>query len=299
MKNFLLMLIILISLALNTSFNTYKKSYEYKLQDHFVFIKTHIKLIKNKECKIDCYSLIDIKKETNKINKVLEENPLLVGSGFVYSNNKNTKIITASHLCEKIESYLSYRKDFNNNKVDLLQAIVNNNSLDPLAAIHIASNYSLDPIVTLYDFNGNTYEYEEILKQDKNKDLCSIKSSNVFGAPVKFSNANCDYGEEVINISASDGLYFPGAVPQYQGIYSGHVKNKNFKVFNEKAEISIYTININQGSSGSAVFSKKTNKICGIIAASMEGAKVSLGSSNNSIKEFIYGDAGSRTQVQK
>ena len=47
------------------------------------------------------------------------------------------------------------------------------------------------------------------------------------------------------------------------------------------------------------MFSKKTNKICGIIAASMEGAKVSLGSSNNSIKEFIYGDAGSRTQVQK
>lgn len=299
MKNFLLMLIILISLALNTSFNTYKKSYEYKLQDHFVFIKTHIKLIKNKECKIGCYSLIDIKKETNKINKALEANPLLVGSGFVYNNNKNTKIITASHLCDKIESYLSYRKDFNNNKVDLLQAIVNNNSLDPLAAIHIASNYSLDPIVTLYDFNGNTYEYEEILKQDKNKDLCSIKSSNVFGVPVKFSNANCDYGEEVTNISASDGLYFPGAVPQYQGIYSGHVKSNKFKVFNEKAEISIYTININQGSSGSAVFSKKTNKICGIIAASMEGAKVSLGSSNNGIKEFIYGDAGSRTQVQK
>ena len=299
MKNFLLTLIILISLALNTSFNIHEKSSIYKLQDHFVFIKTHIKLIKNKECSTDCYNLFDIENETKKINNALKANPLLIGSGFVYDNNKNTKIITASHLCDKIDNYLSYRKDFNDNKVDLLQAIVDNNSLDPLAAIYIASNYSLDPVVTLYDFNGNTYTFKEILKQDKNKDLCSIKSNSIFGIPVKFGNANCNYGEEVINISSADGLYFPGAVPQYKGIYSGHVKNKNFKVFNEKAEISIYTINISQGSSGSAVFSKKTNKVCGIIAASMEGAKVSLGSSNNDIKQFISGDAGSRTQVQK
>tara|TARA_B100000212_G_C27375883_1_gene534689 strand:- start:1235 stop:2134 length:900 start_codon:yes stop_codon:yes gene_type:complete len=299
MKNFLLTLIILISLAFNTSFSIHEKNNAYKLQDHFVFIKTHIELIKNKECSTDCYNLFDIEKETKKINKALKSNPLLVGSGFVYDNNNNTKIITASHLCDKIKNYLSYRKDFNDNKVDLLQAIVDNKSLDPLAAIYIASNYRLDPVVTLYDFNGNTYTFKEILKQDKNKDLCSIKSNSVFGIPVKFSNANCDYGEEVVNISTSDGLYFPGAVPQYKGIYSGHVKNKRFRVFSEKAEISIYTIDISQGSSGSAVFSAKTKEICGIIAASLKGAKVSLGSSNNDIKKFINGDAGSRTQVQK
>ena len=298
MKNFLLTLIILVSLVL-TSFSSYEKNHEYRFQDHFVFIKTHIKLNRNKDCKKDCYELFDIKNQADAINKALEQNPLLVGSGFVYELKSSTKIMTANHLCKKIEKYIGYKDDFNNNKIDLLQAIVDNKSLDPLSAIHIASNYSLDPIVTLYDFNGNTYEYKRILKQNKNNDLCSIESNNLFGKPVEFSENNCDYGEEVINISASDGVYFPGAVPQFKGIYSGHVKSKKFKVFKEEAEVSLYTININQGSSGSAVFSKNTRKVCGMIAASMEAAKLSLGSSSNDIKKFLNGDAGSRTQVQK
>tara|TARA_B100001121_G_scaffold130925_1_gene114831 strand:- start:6901 stop:7788 length:888 start_codon:yes stop_codon:yes gene_type:complete len=294
MKNFLLTLIILISLVLNTSFSSYEKNHEYRFQDHFVFIKTHIRLNRNKDCKKDCYELFDIKNQADAINKALEQNPLLVGSGFVYELKSSTKIMTANHLCKKIEKYIGYKDDFNNNKIDLLQAIVDNKSLDPLSAIHIASNYSLDPIVTLYDFNGNTYEYKRILKQNKNNDLCSIESNNLFGKPVKFSENNCDYGEEIINISASDGVYFPGAVPQFIGIYSGHVKSKKFKVFKEEAEVSLYTINISQGSSGSAVFSKKTRKVCGMIAASMEGAKLSLGSSSNDMKNFIKEDNKSK-----
>ena len=52
-------------------------------------------------------------------------------------------------------------------------------------------------------------------------------------------------------------------------------------------EIALYTLDIEQGSSGSAVFSKKTRKVCGNINATMKKTNLTIGITSNGIKEFI------------
>ena len=293
MKNYLLTLIIVFSLIFNSgsSYKTNNSSRNISnIENTFVFINTHLVLKKNKqECKENCYQLFDLKKEIIKINKILIEiTPLVVGSGFIYDNKSSTKIITANHLCEKVDKYLKYNKEFNSSRLDLLSALGSSRNIDPLIMIQISNEYSFTPAVTLFDFHGNKYSYEKIIKQDKNKDLCVIESKESFGQSVEFNEKNCIYGEEVINISAADGFYIPKAVPYYKGVYSGHVNNERFKVYNKGAEVSLYSIDISEGSSGSGVFSSKTKKLCGNINASIRKSKLSIGSSSSSIKNFIY-----------
>ena len=69
------------------------------------------------------------------------------------------------------------------------------------------------------------------IAETKAKDLCIITSNNIIGTPVTFNEDNCNYGEEVINVSASDGNYFPSAVPFHIGAYSGTIKNKRYSTF--------------------------------------------------------------------
>lgn len=304
MKNYFLKLFIVFSLLFNSgssykvNINNAKSS---RLENTFVFINTHLKLEKtSNQCKEDnCYQMFDINKEVNKINEILLDTPLIVGSGFIYDLSISTKILTADHLCTKIDKYLSYSKEFNDSKLDLLSTLGESKKFDPILIIQVLNNHSLIPVVTLFDFNGNKYKYTKTLKQDKNKDLCTIESDSLFGEKIMISEKNCEYGEEVINISAADGIYLPGAVPYYKGIYSGHVKNSKFKVYEKGVEVSLYSIDISEGSSGSAVFSKKTKKLCGNINASIRKAKLSLGSSSNTIKEFLNEYSSRQSEIKK
>ena len=178
-------------------------------------------------------------------------------------------------------------------------SISKNKNFTFIDTAQILKNYNLNTIITLFDFNGKKYEKISILKQSKDKDLCLIESNNIIGEPVVFSEKKCNYGEEIINVSANDGLYFPKAVPYNIGVYSGHVINKRFSLYGKNEEVSLYTLDITSGSSGSGVFSKETKKLCGNINATMKTSGISIGSTNNSILEFVNGAAGSRTQVQK
>ena len=63
--------------------------------------------------------------------------------------------------------------------------------------------------------------------------------------------------------------------------------NKRFGLIGKGEEIALYTLDIEQGSSGSAVFSKKTKKLCGNINATMKKTNLTLGITNNGIKKFI------------
>ena len=284
------LLLITLSQCIETFSNSSPKQ-NYKIQDHFVFISTHLKLNKKSEaeCKDKCILITDITKGVSKINKTFINTPILVGSGFVYKNNNNkTQVLTADHICSGFLSYVKHQSLFSTAKEQILKAITKNENFSFLDAAQINNNYNLNTVITLFDFNGNKYESVKVLKQSKSKDLCLIESNKVFGKPVLFSDDNCNYSEEIINVSANDGIYFPNAVPYNSGIYSGDLINKKrFGLYGDNEEISLYTLDITNGSSGSAVFSKKTKKLCGNISATMKKSGLSIGSTNNSIKEFV------------
>jgi len=296
MKKLLSILVLLVSVtqcfkAFSNDQNINDKV-EIPIQNHFVFLSVHLKL--NKKTQVECLkekncvSITDMRQHVRKINGSFINTPLIVGSGFIFNHEKSkTKILTSNHVCAGIRSYLSFQNLLMNSKDGILDAIGENKSYSFLDITQLKSNYNVKTVVSLFDFNGNKYEGISVEKQNKSKDLCVINTNNIIGAPVILSKGNCSYGEEVINVSASDGNYFPNAVPYHIGAYSGTLKNKRFSLFGKNEEVGLYTLDIDQGSSGSAVFSKKTKKLCGNINATMKKSNLSIGSTNNAILEFI------------
>ena len=290
--------ILLLLISLTQCFSTFsneenfKSKDEIKIQDHFVFLTVHLKLKKKsyESCleENSCITITDINSHVKKLNITFINAPILVGSSFVFKHvNNKSRILTSDHVCLGIKSYLKFDNVLVDSKYELLDTLGKNKNYNYLDMIQLKSNYDLTSVVTLFDFKGNKYEGVIINKQNKAKDLCIITSNNIIGTPVTFNEDNCNYGEEVINVSASDGNYFPSAVPFHIGAYSGTIKNKRFVLFGKNEEVSLYTLNIDQGSSGSGVFSKKTKKLCGNINAKMNNSNLSIGSSNNAILEFI------------
>ena len=289
-----LLLIISLTQCFNAFSNdeSFKSKDEIKIQKHFVFLTVHLKLKEKsyESClkEKSCITITDVSNHVKKLNKSFINTPMIVGSSFVFKHDNNkTRILTSDHVCLGIKSYLRFDEMLVNSKNELLETFGKSKSYSYLDITQLKSNYDLKSVVSLFDFNGNKYEGIEINKQDKSKDLCVITSNNIIGMPVVFNKDNCTYGEEVINVSASDGNYFPSAVPFHIGAYSGTIKNKRFVLFGENEEVSLYTLDIDQGSSGSGVFSKKTKKLCGNINATMKNSNLSIGSSNNAILEFI------------
>lgn len=263
-----------------------------KIQNHFVFITVHLNLVEKTslECveESSCLLITDVRNHVMKINEYFVNTPMIVGSGFVFRHKKNeTKILTSNHVCVGINSYIELQNILSNSKDEILNTLGENKSYNYLDIEQIKNNYNIKPAITLFDFYGNKYEEALIEKQNKSNDLCILSNKNIIGEPVKLQKGSCKYGEEVINISASDGNYFPNAVPYHIGAYSGSIKNKRFSLFGKNEEVSLYTLDIDQGSSGSGVFSKKTKQLCGNINAIMKNSNLSIGSTNNSIIKFV------------
>ena len=290
--------ILLLMISLTQCFNAFsndesiKSKDEIKIQKHFVFLTVHLKLKKksHESCleEKSCITITDISNHVKNLNVSFINTPMIVGSSFIFNHvNNKTRILTSDHVCLGIKSYLRFDEMLVSSKNELLETFSKNKNYNYLDIVQLKSNYDLTSVVSLFDFNGNKYEGITINKQDKAKDLCVITSNNIIGTPVVFSEDNCSYGEEVVNVSASDGNYFPSAVPFHIGAYSGTIKNKRFELFGKNEEVSLYTLDIDQGASGSGVFSKKTKKLCGNINATMKNSNLSIGSSNNAILEFI------------
>ena len=290
----ILLLLITLTQCFNAFSNdkSFKNKNEIKIQNHFVFLTVHLKLKKKpyESCleEKSCITITDISRHVKELNMSFINTPMLVGSSFVFKHDDNkTRILTSDHVCLGIKSYLKFDDMLVKSKNELLDTFGKNKNYNYLDITQLKSNYYLTSVVSLFDFKGNKYEGIIINKQNKSKDLCIITNNNIIGTPVVFNEANCNYGEEVINVSASDGNYFPNAVPFHIGAYSGTIKNKRFVLFGKNEEVSLYTLDIDEGASGSGVFSKKTKKLCGNINAIMKNSNLSIGCSNNAILEFI------------
>jgi len=268
------------------------KNKENDIRDYFVFLSIHLKLEKKspEECIAtkDCTLTSEVINSTASLNSTFVDNPMLVGSAFVILQESNkTSILTSNHVCKGIESYLDFKRLFINAKNEIFDSLKDSTKFINIDFNGIKSNYNLSSAVTLFDFYGNKYEGVKIIKQSTSKDLCIIETNNKIGKPVKISDSNCEYGEDVINISASDGNYYPSAVPFHVGAYSGTVINKSFGLMGKEEEIALYTLDIEQGSSGSAVFSKTTKNLCGNINATMKKTNLTIGITTRGIKSFI------------
>ena len=116
--------------------------------------------------------------------------------------------------------------------------------------------------------------------------MCVLETYNIWGEVSQLSKNDCEYGEQIYNISASGGLYSPYAVPIRSGLFSGEYMDNSFK--NKKISIlnNMYTVLSLPGSSGSGVYNSK-GEICGNINISYRRSDISFGATRKQIINFL------------
>lgn len=259
-------ILLLINISIFPAYENAKKS--------FGFIHDQIALVKKNHISPPA----DIMKDAIDFNKTLMDLGTMRASGFVYSHKqKVTQIVTNDHVCKDLDLE-------NKNPLALRVIGIVQNKLsetNPLLFLYFDLKYRI--VVT--SFAGIHHEIMGIEKSDKKTDLCILNTKDVWGSPAEINETECIPSEEVYNISASGGLYYPGAFPIRKGFYNGIVLDE-YMTDNVYKTRGLYTLNIQSGASGSAVFNSK-GKICGNISHTVKNSDVSFGSTVEELKTFL------------
>jgi hypothetical protein len=175
------------------------------------------------------------------------------GSGITVFNYSNgSAILTAEHVCGRINTESSYGPN-PNHKIYYEYEIIN--------------------------YNGEKFKDISLLTKDENNDVCLMFVGELNSPSVKIAENLPELGERVFNLAAPLSIFTPGKlVLTFEGLYSG-INDNN---------ITFYTIPVQGGSSGSAILNSN-NEIVGMIHSRLTrmesvGLSASLESIHNLVK---------------
>lgn len=207
------------------------------------FVKVHTKM-----------TLQICSESKDKISTCAETEFYSVGSGAVVKNDINkTYVLTAGHVChtdleEPIKSVASSKKMFF--KIET----------------HDRKLYDFEVKVISPDFlNGNDV------------DLCILEGDRVRLPSIQLALRGPRIGEEVYNVAAPQGIYYPPTVPLLSGYYSGPINKYN----------DLLTIPAIGGSSGSPILNSNGDLVGVIFAANVQFVHISIGVNYEQTKKFL------------
>ena len=175
------------------------------------------------------------------------------GSGLAfYSEDGDTLILTASHLCESAMH--------DSNEIDSLR--------DAMIDIKIE--------VIAKDFYGNEWS-AEIIDYNSESDLCLITSDMPISKNIKLAENKPHPGDKVYAISSPLSIRSDGAVPHFEGMFSGC----------DYLDICFYTVPATFGSSGSLILNSDYEVVGMIQMADPRFPSIAIGVSIVSIREFL------------
>lgn len=214
------------------------------------------------------------------VNLQLSEMPYIKASSFVMLHHKNnTYLSTSQHVCSELKDFITNEK-FKKLGKKLLESM-SEASFSIFDQVNL-EYYVITPKVFIYDFYGKKHVLKDIIVSIPEKDMCVIRTEELWGSPVKLSEAQCKY-EAIFNMSSSGGYYYPNSAPIRQGFINNVVKTLDIdnKIF---TDVNLYTLQVKPGASGSAVFNSK-GEVCGTI--NIAYVKVDL-SSGNSLEDLKF-----------
>ena len=179
-----------------------------------------------------------VKEESCIENCEVEPSISSASAVIVYTDRKITRLLTAGHVCAVSETG--------------------------------------DTKTIVKDNTGKIHFIEAQVYSDK-PDLCLLEARDSWGVPLKITKKDAIHGDRAWNLAAPHGLYQPGMVLAFEGLYSGRSQEGD----------DWYTIPSAPGSSGSPIINE-SGEIIGIIhSAILPLPHISLSSTPSQIKSFL------------
>jgi S1-C subfamily serine protease len=253
------------------------------LKNTFGCIKGFYKVkVKTTDNCMNCSGTFKDIEKINKINKKFHDIPYISASAFIVKHVGNrTILMTAGHVCDELKKFTTNTK-FKKLGLSVYNYINTNKGI--FESKTLKNNYFINSEIVVYSFLGNEYVIDKIISIDNKHDICLLSTQSKWGVKVEFAKKDCQY-EEVLNMSASGGYYYPNAVPLRKGIINSLIKRQVYgnKVYRN---VNLYTLHVKQGASGSAVFNKQ-GKVCGSINISYIKLDLSSGASRLNLIRFL------------
>lgn len=174
-------------------------------------------------------------------------------SGMIFSELESGEslILTAGHFCETAIS-------------------------DSPDAHYLSTLFQMETKVTVTDFYGTVWE-AEIIDVDNDNDLCLVKSDMPAFRKIRLADSMPEVGDNVYTISAPLSIRSEGAVPHFEGNFSGC----------DISGMCFFTIPAIFGSSGSLILNSRLEVVGMIQLADPRFPVIGMGVGIKDIKRFL------------